>query len=231
MRLPDQANVIKVAAVVTATPRWVVALLASEGFSLPESWRPYWIIFSVLSAAGMAIVEGVSFAYVFNAWKRENGTRRSNIMLALAILSAALFVVLLSPSIAASVRGQPLATILSSDPLLWLWSAVVAASTIAIVASVGYAQKQSLGPVGGSGGQARAEGTGKQPEPIRKLPEVLPEPVANGNGKRAFKDLLPEEVLELTQLSAVNVAAKYHITERAARAWRAQANEILQIRQ
>lgn len=140
----SRADIIKVAAVVTAIPRWVVALLASEGFILPLEWRGAWIIFSALAAAGMAIVEGVAFAYVFQAWRTARAGAWK--LLALALTSAALFVVLLTPSIAASVRMQTIGDILRDDALLFIWSATVAASTISIVASVGYAERVKYSP-------------------------------------------------------------------------------------
>lgn len=218
MKLPDQANVIKVAAVITATPRWVVALLASEGFSLPETWRPVWIIFSVLSAGGMAIVEGVAFAYVFNAWKSEQTPRRANVMLTLAVISAVLFVVLLSPSIAASVRGEPLSQILSTDILLWSWSAVVAASTIAIVASVGYAQRKTT----------EVKAPAKVFETSKSVSEVSE--VAKTGEKRRYSSLTPEEVLKVASAEVSEIAETYDISVTAAKTWKRNASEVLQLK-
>jgi MFS family permease len=218
MKLPDQANVIKVAAVITATPRWVVALLSSEGFTLPDTWKSWWIVFSVLSAAGMAIVEGVAFAYVFNAWKREATPRRANVMLILAIFSAVLFIILLSPSIAASVRGQALTVILANDWLLWVWSAVVAASTIAIVASVGYAQKQS------------PEAKPKVSEVV-KVPETSESTAEVGETKRRYSTLTPEEVLQVAGSEPATIAGLFGISITAAKNWKKQAAEVLQVTQ
>ncbi len=140
MRLPTQAELIKFSAVATAIPRWVVALMASEGLRIPDQWKPVWVIFSVVAAAGMAIVEGVAFAYVFNAWKRERRPYAATRIFLLALVSAVLFVALLSPSIVASVRGVTLGDVLGGWSI-WLWGISVAASTIAIVASVGYAER------------------------------------------------------------------------------------------
>lgn len=139
----DQAHIIKVSAVLTAIPRWVVALMAAEGFALPESWMPAWIVFSASSAVGMAIVEGVAFSYVFAAWRNQKDSR-ANRLLILAIVSAVLFIILLTPSIAASVSHKAINEILTNNFLLVGWSAIVAASTISIVASVGYAEKIQL---------------------------------------------------------------------------------------
>lgn len=134
-----QAWIIKLAAVVTATPRWVAALLAAEGLAVPAAWT-WWLGMSALFSAGMALVEGLAFAYVFSAWRNQTD-RRANNLLWLTLISAAIFIAVLSPYIAASVAGVRLAEILSTRLALLGWSAAVAASTIAIVVSVGYAQR------------------------------------------------------------------------------------------
>jgi len=138
---PRQADVIKVAAVITATPRWVGALLAAEGFMMPETWSTWWVPVSAIFSAGMALVEGFAFAFVFNAWRLDR-SKTSNRLLWLAMLSALVFILVLAPFIAAQVRAETLEAVLGIGWALWLWSASVAASTIVIVASVGYAQKQ-----------------------------------------------------------------------------------------
>lgn len=135
------ANLIKIAAVTTAIPRWVVALLSAEGLIMPAAWHDWWIVFSALSAVGMAIVEGVAFAYVFNAWRNCKQVGQGRILVGLAAFSALLFVALLTPSIAANVRGLTLGAWITSDAALSAWSGIVAASTISIVASIGYAEK------------------------------------------------------------------------------------------
>lgn len=137
----NSADIIKVAAVVTAMPRWVGALLTAEGLAMPASWLDWWLPVSAIFAAAMAVVEGWAFAYVFNAWRNQRD-KRANRLLWLAMLSACAFIVVLAPYIAAQVRGEPLRAVLSVGPALWLWSIAVAASTITIVASVGYAQKE-----------------------------------------------------------------------------------------
>jgi len=136
------AIIITVCAVITSMPRWIGALLASEGFAVPEDWRPWWIVASAIFNAAMAITEGVAFAYVFNAWRNQKD-KNADRLLWLAIVSGATFIIVLAPFIAAQVRGVTLTAMLSADWALWAWSASVAASTIIIVASVGYAQKRS----------------------------------------------------------------------------------------
>ena len=141
-----QADIIKLAAVVTAAPRWIVALLAAEGLHLPPEWAGWWLPVSALSALGMAVVEGVAFAYVLAAWKAARQQRQVVTLAVLAVVSAVLFVGMLTPSIAASVRGLTVGEWLANDAALTAWAATVAASTIAIVASVGYAERAQAQP-------------------------------------------------------------------------------------
>lgn len=126
-------------------PRWVGALLAAEGFNLPPEWLWWWLPLSAIFSAGMAITEGLAFAYVFNAWRVQKD-KSADRLLWLAVLSGAVFVVVLAPFIAAQVRSVTLARMLADDWALWAWSVGVAASTIVIVASVGYAQKRRETP-------------------------------------------------------------------------------------
>lgn len=136
-----QATVIKVGAVVTAAPRWVGALLAAEGFPIPADWMWWWIPLSAIMSAAMAVVEGMAFAYVFSAWRNQKD-KSSNILFGMAVGTATVFVLVLAPYIAASVKKVGLYEMLYGDVLLYIWSICVGLSTIAIVASVGYAQKQ-----------------------------------------------------------------------------------------
>ena len=158
------ADIIKICAVVTAMPRWVGALLAAEGIIIPEEWRGWWIVASAIFNAAMAVTEGLAFAYVFNAWRNQKD-KSADRLLWLAVVSGATFVIVLAPFIAAQVRSQTLASTLAADWALWIWSASVAASTIVIVASVGYAQKRSV--------PALAKQSTKQ-EPAPAEPEPAP---------------------------------------------------------
>lgn len=137
-----EADIIKVAALLTAAPRWAGALLEADGVPALAAWAGWWRVAALLLSLGMAAVEGFAIAYVFNAWRREraNGT---SLLLWLAILALADFGIILAPYVAANVSGVPLRAVLGSGPLLWLWSIAVAASTGIVVASVGYAQRSS----------------------------------------------------------------------------------------
>lgn len=137
-----QANLIKIAAVITAAPRWVIALLAAEGFLLPSAWLGWWVIVSAILSLGMAIVEGFAFSYIFNAWRTQKDKAADN-LLWIALVSALVFVGVMTPSISAGVRNEPLGDLLTNDWTLHLWSMAVALSTIVIVAGVGYAEKQT----------------------------------------------------------------------------------------
>ena len=174
MNQQEQANLIKIAAVVTAAPRWVGALLAAEGLTLPEDWRWWWVIVSAALSACMALVEGLAFAYVFNAWRMQRD-KAANRLLWLAILSAVVFIIVLAPFIAAQVRQTTLEAVLGTGWALWLWSAAVAASTIVIVASVGYAQKQK--------DTAQNQRTAAQADDDK--PQATPEPPQTVRKRRA----------------------------------------------
>lgn len=141
------ANLIKVAAILTAAPRWVGALLGAEGFSIPSEWLVWWVPVSAVLSAGMALVEGLAFAYVFEAWRNQQD-KDGDKLFWFAMLSALIFVAVLAPYIAASVQGAQLSAVLSAPIALYAWLIAVGLSTIAIVASVGYAQKRkaSAGP-------------------------------------------------------------------------------------
>ena len=136
------ATVIKVAAVAVAAPRWIGALLEAEGVPLPAEWRGWWVIFSAVCAAGMALVEAGAFAYCLRSWRGMSG-RAAHVMALLIGASAVTFVVVLSPYIAANVSKQPMSALMTGGWLL-AWSVAVALSTILIIASVGYAQKRPV---------------------------------------------------------------------------------------
>lgn len=152
-----QAPIIKFSAVFAAVTRWTGALLAGEGFAIPDDWMVWWLPASALLSAFMAVVEGWAFAYIFQAWwvmrnrERQQGTGgMSRVLLALTIFAAVTFVLVLTPYIAAQAQGSSMYRIAANpgnaEPILssklWLmaWSACVAASTISVVASVGIAQ-------------------------------------------------------------------------------------------
>ena len=136
------ATVIKIAAVAVAAPRWIGALLEAEGVPLPGEWRGWWVVFSAVCAAGMALVEAGAFAYCLRAWRGMSG-RTANVMALLIGASAVTFVVVLSPYIAANVSKIAMSKLLT-DGWLLAWSVAVALSTILIIASVGYAQKRPV---------------------------------------------------------------------------------------
>jgi hypothetical protein len=136
------ATVIKIAAVAVAAPRWIGALLEAEGVPLPAEWRGWWVIFSAVCAAGMALVEAGAFAYCLRSWRGMTG-RSANVMALMIGVSAMTFVIVLSPYIAANVAKVTMSALLTGGALL-VWSVAVALSTILIIASVGYAQKRPM---------------------------------------------------------------------------------------
>lgn len=151
-----QATIIKIAAVAVAAPRWIGALLEAEGVPLPAEWRAWWVIFSAICAAGMALVEAGAFAFCLRSWRGMSG-RAANVMALMIGASAVTFVIVLSPYIASNVSKQSMSALLTGAALL-AWSVAVALSTILIIASVGYAQKRPVARQGDK--QASQQTTG-----------------------------------------------------------------------
>jgi hypothetical protein len=117
------ATVIKIAAVAVAAPRWIGALLEAEGVPLPTEWRGWWVIFSAVCAAGMALVEAGAFAYCLRSWRGMTG-RSANVMALKIGASAMTFVIVLSPYIAANVAKVTMSALLTGWALL-VWSVAV----------------------------------------------------------------------------------------------------------
>lgn len=141
----QQADIIKIAAVVTAVPRWAGALMAADGVPVPPAWETYWRTAALILSILMAVAEGFAIAFVFNCWRNQKDAR-SRLLLVLAILMLVDFGVILTPYIVANVNGVSLSAVLAESWLIWLWAAAVAASTGLVVGSVGYAQKEKPAP-------------------------------------------------------------------------------------
>lgn len=157
---------VKVAAVVAAAPRLIVAVMRAEGFELPTDWLAWWVPLSAGMAASMAILEGVAFSYVFGAWRQAQG-KHADRLLGLAALSALAFVGTVAPSVFASVSGSSVAQVFAGAPwALWTWSVAVVLSTLTIVASVGYAQKTTDTPT-------RPEGSPSEVKALAKRVDAL----------------------------------------------------------
>lgn len=137
----QQADIIKIAAVVTAIPRWAGALMAADGVPVPPGWLEWWRTAALVLSILMAVAEGFAIAFVFNCWRNQQD-RRSRFLLVLAVAMLVDFGVILTPYIVANVSDVELANILGDGALVWLWAVAVAASTGLVVGSVGYAQKE-----------------------------------------------------------------------------------------
>jgi len=135
------ATMITFFVVVVAIPRWVGALMAAEGFIIPTNWMGWWIPMSAIMAAGMAVVEAASFGYVFHAWKTQKDKKIARNLLILTIFSALVFILVITPYIASQVKHTTIDIVLQNDFFVFAWAACTSASTITIVASVGYAQR------------------------------------------------------------------------------------------
>jgi len=135
------STIITIAAIITAAPRLVVAMMRSEGLILPPTWLETWTVISIFLSIGLAILEGLAFGVVFNAWRREKNRIRSVILISLALFSALMFVGMVAPSVVASVKNVNIEKVFDQwGILLWGWATCVSLSTISIVMSVGYSE-------------------------------------------------------------------------------------------
>lgn len=137
----ETPEIIKIAAVITASPRWAGALMAAEGVPVPPSWLPAWRLAALICSVGMAVVEAFAFAFILKA-RREQSDRKARWLDVLTVLCLVDFAAILAPYVVANVSSQTLGDVLS-PVLLWVWSLAVAASTILVVASVGFAQRET----------------------------------------------------------------------------------------
>ena len=133
---------IKVAAVVVALPRWVLALLAADGYAVPASWAWVHAVSAVFGSA-MCVLEGIAIAYILGALVRAVG-RQVAILGTLTLATCATFAGVLTPSIYSRVTGAEIRAVLPAWGT-WVWAACVALSTIATVGAVGYAQAVAEG--------------------------------------------------------------------------------------
>lgn len=195
------ATIIKVGAVVTAAPRWIVALLLAEGLTLPPAWLGWWTVLSAILSAGMAITEALAFAYIFEAWRNQRDGK-SNYLLVMAGVAAVIFVAIVGPYVVANVRMSTLETVLGPVGV-WLWGIAVAASTIVIVAAVGFAQKLPAQP--------------------RKVSEKLPEVAVTLPEKQLtdWRTLPEEDRLLIGEMTTPEICRKYGVSDRTARNWKA----------
>lgn len=122
-------------AVVTSIPRWVGALMTSDGTPIPEAWAAWLPTVNAAFAVGMALVEGLAFMYVMDVRRR---IQRTKVLDALILLTFIDFVFVLMPHI---YYGGILRESMAS-PAQWFWAFSVAASTMLVVAMVGHASGQ-----------------------------------------------------------------------------------------
>jgi len=128
---------IKFAAVFVALPRWVLALLAADGYAVPASW--VWVhAISAIFGSLMCVLEGIAIAYILGALVRAQ-EKQTAILAALTFATCATFTGVLTPSIYSRVTGAEIRAVLPAWGT-WAWATCVAMSTITTVGAVGYAQ-------------------------------------------------------------------------------------------
>jgi hypothetical protein len=140
----DEANIIVIASVITAAPRWITALLSSQGIAIPADMVAAWTYISFACAVGMAVVEAFAMKYVWHAYRGSvKGSPQSKVLVGLVVAASLVFVLVLAPDIYAQAQHKAVGDIL--EPwVLALWSVMVALSTIVIISAVGFAMRKDL---------------------------------------------------------------------------------------
>lgn len=135
----NQADLIKVTAVLTAVPRWIIALMRSEGIEVPLVWGSGLATASFILAIGMAATEALAINYILSAIRNQRDRPSRKLWYFMAAIMAT-FVGVMTPSIVASASGQTIEQVLGPYGLI-PWGAMIALSTVLAVAGVGYASK------------------------------------------------------------------------------------------
>lgn len=130
-------TLIKVATVVASAPRWVLALMAADGFSVPSNLTWVHIVSGVFGGA-MTILEGFAIAYILGVLAQAS-EKRSKTLTVLGFATMASFVILLAPSVMARLYSTSISEIVSTW-VAWVWAIVVPMTTLLTVAAVGYAE-------------------------------------------------------------------------------------------
>ncbi len=203
-----EADIIKIAVVITAIPRWTGALLEAEGVPLPDEWRVGWRISVAVLSIGMAIAEAFAISYMLNAWRVQHD-RGARWLLAFAVATIVVFCAVLAPYVAANVHHLALGDVLGTGWLWWAWSVAVPASTGITVWGVGYAQKRRE-TSGEGGAQSGLPGHGDRSHSVS--PRRWPDKAAFLADTTRPDDLTTRQIMELAG-----------VDDRTARRWRAAA--------
>lgn len=140
------ADIIKIAAILTAVTRWAGAIAEAEGFPIPVEWQGTWRIAVFALSACMGVAEGLGIWYVMRAWRSARvDSPQYKTLFALVIVTGIVFAVVQTPWLVAQTKRQEISTLLP-DWGIWVWNAFVALSAFVIAGSVGYAQRVISSP-------------------------------------------------------------------------------------
>lgn len=136
------AFIIELSVVATLLPRWIPALMLSEGIPLPQQWLSWWIPMSAFFNAGMAVTEAAAIAYIFYKWHNSKGKEASRLLWLVGMMLVT-FSAVLAPFVASSISKISIQEVLvnaSGHTAELIWGTAVALSTSFTVMAVGVAQ-------------------------------------------------------------------------------------------
>lgn len=136
------SNAIKIAAAVTAAPRWAIALMPADGAMFPWSSTPWFEIASGVLSLCFAVVEIWATSFIMQAWHEAQADGNDRLARNLRRLWVATLIVLaaaLVPPMYANVMRVNVNTF--APALLAAWLVCVAASTFLVIGGVGYADR------------------------------------------------------------------------------------------
>lgn len=170
------SNAIKIAAAVTAAPRWAIALMPADGAMFPWSSTPWFEIASGVLSLCFAVVEIWATSYIMQAWHEAQAEGNDRLARNLRRLWVATLIVLaaaLVPPMYANVMRVNVNTF--APGLLAAWLVCVAASTFLVIGGVGYADRAQ--PVASNTDTAATDtATETQDEPQAQPAETLNTP-------------------------------------------------------
>lgn len=139
----NEATAIKIAAALSAAPRWIVALLPADGGRFTWGDAPAWIVTSAVLSVCFCVVEVYAASFVMRAWRNAKpGTQPERVLFALWVSTLVVLVAVMSPPMFANVMRREFSAL--PEPLIAVWNVCVAGSTFLVVGGVGYAERAPM---------------------------------------------------------------------------------------
>lgn len=142
----NQANLLKVAAVAIAIPRYAGAFALSAGFVAQGQLHSYLGIAEVVAGVSMAVLEGFALAFILSKWRLlKVGSVSWYALLAVISLLALSLPLVAIPYL--YFAQESLTTISSIFPNVWVqngWNFIIAGVPMLIVVGVGLADVNEL---------------------------------------------------------------------------------------